>query len=67
MKFAELASYYAAGFLISTLIFTYRAINRMPAQDPGPLDILWWLFGWWFLLPIFLFRWVKYKVRGKKL
>jgi hypothetical protein len=58
---------YITGFLISSLIFIFRAIKGKPAQEPGWLDVFMWLFAWWFLLPIFIVRWIKYKIKGENI
>jgi hypothetical protein len=56
---------YVSGFILSCIIFAFRAYRNKPATPPDYLDVIWWLFGWWFLLPIFIFRWIKYKIKGE--
>lgn len=58
---------YTIGFLVSTCIFLFRALRNKPSTPPDFLDIFFWLFAWWFILPIFVVRWIKYKLKGESI
>lgn len=57
-------------FILGTFtvsIGTYRSITDKQSIPGNPLDALSWFIMWWVYLPIFIVRFIKYKIRGKQL
>lgn len=56
---------YIIGWLVTSLISSVRAVRRKQGSNHTELDVLGYMFNWWIILPIFIVRWVKYKIRGQ--
>lgn len=62
-----IALIYFIGGLFTAFIGAFRAAKNKQTLPPSELDALSWFIMWWMYLPIFSFRWIKYKLRGKSL
>lgn len=56
---------YILGWLATSLISSVRAVRKKQGSNHTELDVLGYMFNWWMILPIFLIRWTKYKMRGE--
>ncbi len=63
----KIAMWWVITGIITTMIGTYRAHKRRPGVEPNELDAILWMLLPWFFLPIFIVRWIKYKIKGKTL
>ena len=67
MKNETFALIWALGWLVTSLISTFRAVRGKQA-DPNPYgDVLAYAFAWPIYLVIFIVRWTKYKIRGQNI
>lgn len=67
MTSANLIYLYIVFGLITVTIGSFRALTDKQSTDSGPLDSLSWFFAWFIYLPIFIVRFIKYKIKGKNL
>jgi len=61
------ATWYFILGLLTCGIGVYRGITGKQSAEPDELSVLSWFLFWWVYLPIFLIRYIKYKVNGKSL
>lgn len=53
--------------LLTTGIGVYRNLTGRQVAEPDELSVLSWFLCWWVYLPLFVVRYIKYKINGKKL
>lgn len=63
----QFAMWYLLLGIITVIIGTFRGVTNRQSTHSGPLDGIAWMFAWFIYLPIFVVRFIKYKLRGKKL
>lgn len=68
MNTRELAMWYFIGGTLTSLIGIYRGlVKNKQSFEPDGLTSLSWFLLWWIWLPIFVVRFIKYKIKGKTL
>ena len=67
MNIEKITMWYCLLGLITMLIGMYRGLTNKQATEANELDSISWFFAWWIYLPIFIVRYVKYKLMGKNL
>lgn len=61
------AMIWAMGWLVTSIISSYRVVRGKQATPTPYMDVLGYMFLWPIILPIFLVRWAKYKLRGESI
>lgn len=64
----EIAMWYCICGTITSLIGIYRGlIKNKQSSPPDELTSMSWFLLWFIWLPVFIVRWVKYRLKGKKI
>ena len=68
MNTRELAMWYFIGGTLTSLIGIYRGlIKNKQSFEPDDLTSLSWFLLWFIWLPILTFRYIKYRLKGKRI
>lgn len=68
MDMKTFAMWYILLGLFTALLGIYRAFAGKQNTESSEMDVLFgWIFAWWFYLPTFIIRYIKYKINGKEL
>lgn len=62
-----IAKVWAIGWLTTSIISSFRVVRGKQANPSPYMDVLGYTLNWPIILPIFLVRWTKYKLKGKSL
>ena len=66
MTSREFAMWYFIGGLLTSIIGVYRGfIKGKQSSEPDELTSFSWFLIWFIWLPVFIFRWIKSKIKGK--
>lgn len=58
--------YYFLG-IVTVCIGAYRSAYNKQSIPAEALDTIAWFLLWWIYLPIFLIRYIKYKIKGRSI
>lgn len=61
------AKVWALGWFITSFISSFRVVRGKQGSPNPYMDVLGYTLNWPIILPIFIVRWTKYKLRGKSI
>ena len=63
----DFAMWFCIGGTLTSVIGIYRGLRNKQSSEPDELTSFSWFLLWFIWLPVFIVRWVKYRLKGKKI